>query len=494
MVKPLSIDDGFDVELGAGMSWCSSQAEVQPLCLARSLGTYDLAQLRSLSKLASAVFLVRGPPRGWSCLLQDCSCVSECCAACHKLLPVGVTVDAIQAIRDLYTDATTRVKLSYDETDAINIDRGSIQGYTLSPFLYLVFIEPLLRWLHSGGRGYKYGCLKGSRHADYTTSALAYADDLAATTLRLEDLKLQARKIEAFTAWSGMKVNCAKCAVTGIPYAEAKKRGTDAVLSSKNIAMLKRRCAEVKIQGTSIPFHHPDTEPYKYLGVWITPTMNWSHNLVSILEEFRDRASKLSVSMLSSRQKMRAQASKIKACVTYSFPLGTLTEADLAKLDGMNARLCKKINGLSNSAPTAIILEDRDKAGVGLTSLSVDYVQLIARKLTLALNDKGALGFINGSLMRLQDSIIGLALEHTKKKSLIKGTAHYHLARQLSIIKQAGIHAKAPTGEEGLRGNALADIIAKLKYDPSDFGMSCRIPPNVSHVCLSYSTSTSRHD
>ena len=252
---------------------------------------------------------------------------------------LGFTVDAIQAIRDLYTDATTRVKLPYDETDAINIDRGSIQGDTLSPFLFLVFIEPLLRWLHSGGRGYKYGCLKGSRHADYTTSALAYADDLAATTLRLEDLKLQARKIEAFTAWSGMKVNCAKCAVTGIPYAEAKKRGTDAVLSSKNIAMLKRRCAEVKIQGTSIPFHHPDTEPYKYLGVWITPTMNWSHNLVSILEEFRDRASKLSVSMLSSRQKMRAQASKIKECVTYSFPLGTLTEADLAKLDGMNARL-----------------------------------------------------------------------------------------------------------------------------------------------------------
>ena len=34
-------------------------------------------------------------------------------------------------------------------------------------------------------------------------------------------------------------------------------------------------------------------------------------------------------------------------------------------------------------------------------------------------------------------------------------------------------------GDEGLQGNALPDIIAKLKYDPSDFGMSCRIPLNV---------------
>ena len=78
----------------------------------------------------------------------------------------------------------------------------------------------------------------------------------------------------------------------------------------------------------------------------------------------------------------------------------------------------------------------------------MDYVQLIARNLMLALNDTGALGFISGSLMRLKDSIIGSALENTKKKSLIKGTAHYHLARQLSIIKQAGVYAKVPTGEE----------------------------------------------
>ena len=90
LVEPLSMDDGFHVVLGAGMSWCSSQAEVQPLCLARSLGTYNSAQLRSLSKLASAVFLVRGPPKGSSCFLQDCSCVSEYCAECHNLLFVGV--------------------------------------------------------------------------------------------------------------------------------------------------------------------------------------------------------------------------------------------------------------------------------------------------------------------------------------------------------------------------------------------------------------------
>ena len=83
-------------------------------------------------------------------------------------------------IANLYTDATTKVKLLYAETEPININRGNIQGDTLSPFLFLVFIEPLLRWMQSGGRGYNYSCLKGSPNAEHTTSALAYADDLAA--------------------------------------------------------------------------------------------------------------------------------------------------------------------------------------------------------------------------------------------------------------------------------------------------------------------------
>ena len=57
--------------------------------------------------------------------------------------------------------------------------------------------------------------------------------------------------------------------------------------------------------------------------------------------------------------------------------------------------------------------------------------------------------------------------------------AHYHLDRQLSIIKQVGLYTETPTEGEGLRGNAMADIISKLKYDSSDSGMSCRIPLTV---------------
>jgi hypothetical protein len=54
----------------------------------------------------------------------------------------------------------------------IPMERGSIQERCRPCSAY---IEPLLRWIHVGGRGYRFGCLQ--RHPTQI-SALAYADDL----------------------------------------------------------------------------------------------------------------------------------------------------------------------------------------------------------------------------------------------------------------------------------------------------------------------------
>lgn len=388
---------------------------------------------------------------------------------------LGFTQDAIQVIANLYTDATTKVRLPYTETEPVSIYRGSIQGDTLSPFLCLVFIEPLPRWMQSGGRGYKYGCLESSKHAKHTTSALAYAEDLAAATSSLADLQKQAMKIEAFTTWSGMTVNCSKCAVTGVAWGEAEKR-SESALCKGSIEMMKRRAASEQIRGTAIPFYHPDKEPYKYLGVLMTPTMNWVHNMNSVMKETQVRADSLSSNMLTSRQKMKVQVSNNEAYIIYSFPLGLLTEADMANFDGMNSRLCKNFHGLPVSTPTAMVFEDKNKAGMGLTSLEVKYAQLITKNLVLAVNNKGALGFITRAMLKLQDSIIGSALKDSNGKAGAKATAAYHLAKQLTIIKDAGVHVKTPAGETDFQGESLSDIIGNLRYDPKDLGLNCRIP------------------
>eukprot|EP00983_Pelagomonas_calceolata_P081454 1155584-Pelagomonas_calceolata.AAC.3 len=76
---------------------------------------------------------------------------------------LGFPTDAVNNVWNLYQEAHTRVCLPPGNfTNDLPIERGTIQGDTLSPFLFLIYMEPLQPWLHAGGRGYDYGCLSKS--------------------------------------------------------------------------------------------------------------------------------------------------------------------------------------------------------------------------------------------------------------------------------------------------------------------------------------------
>jgi len=92
---------------------------------------------------------------------------------------------------------------------------------------------------------------------------------------------------------------------------------------------------------------------------------------------------------------------------TYAFPLAYLTPADLAKLDRLYSRICKQAMGLPTCTPTAMILEDREKGGMGMPSLEVDYSDMVTRSLTFSLLDDGQLGMVSQALLYLQNSIVG---------------------------------------------------------------------------------------
>ena len=174
-----------------------------------------------------------------------------------KLLQImydlGFPTDAIHVIANLYTNATTCIKLPGGKTQPIFVHRGTIQGDSLSPLLFLIFIEPMLRWLHSGGRGYSYGCLQNTLDAELRTSSMAYADDLLAVTSDAKWLTMQAHKIESFMQWAGMSVNCKKCGVTGMLYHDAKTTMVQRVLGSDAIRLLRSRLSLVKFKGDCPP-------------------------------------------------------------------------------------------------------------------------------------------------------------------------------------------------------------------------------------------------
>jgi hypothetical protein len=63
---------------------------------------------------------------------------------------LGYPQDAINLIGNIDSNSSTMFFGSYfGKTKLVHIQRGTIQGDTLSPYLFIIFLEPLLRWLET---------------------------------------------------------------------------------------------------------------------------------------------------------------------------------------------------------------------------------------------------------------------------------------------------------------------------------------------------------
>ena len=359
---------------------------------------------------------------------------------------LGFPIDCIEAVKDLYTDAETEFILPNGNTAPIKIERGTIQGDSLSPLLFLIFLEPLLRWLHSGGRGYPMSSL---RKEGTKISSLAYADDLCALTSCSADLAMQAKKIETFGKWGGLKVNIKKCAATGILYARCKKEASNAPLHTSMVSLLERQLKKVSIEDNPIPFLAPD-KPYCYLGVEITACMDWRLQVQKMKDITFEKGAKVLASLLSHKQILQYIQTSIRPAIVYSFALGIYSAYDIHSLDSILIRIAKKALGLPLSTPSAMILKDRNKGGVGLTSLMVDYVQANTAYLSKALNDKGPLGQSTKALLEAEKACIGNipTLETgLQDKRFLKFIRHFHIMNRVSLIRCSGLFIQTPDKE-----------------------------------------------
>jgi hypothetical protein len=173
---------------------------------------------------------------------------------------LGYPQDAIALIGDIYSQSTTTYIGEYfGKTEPILIQRKTIQGDTLSPYLFIIFLEPLLRWLQRGNNEYNFTTSKTK-----ITSA-AYADDLAIIANKTTSLQTQLIKIDKFSEWAGMDLGIPKCAVTGCP----------------NKSKLNPQAFKTHLQETNINFRHQSIpilsqhEPYVYLGINLVPSLQW---------------------------------------------------------------------------------------------------------------------------------------------------------------------------------------------------------------------------
>ncbi len=126
----------------------------------------------------------------------------------------------IAACKQLYAVSITYHITIHVNTDLIRILRGTLQGHTLSPFLFTIFMEPLLRWLAIGSMGYR-----PSYQPHKSTATIIiyddhdYADDISITAGSIHNLKIQLKKLHIFSQYTGLLLETTKCEATGALWA-----------------------------------------------------------------------------------------------------------------------------------------------------------------------------------------------------------------------------------------------------------------------------------
>jgi hypothetical protein len=122
----------------------------------------------------------------------------------------------IAACKQIYAASNTYYMTIHGNTTPLPIYRGTLQGDTLSPFIFTIFMEPLLRWMAVGNRGYK-----PSYQPHNPTSTIityddhGYADDISTTAGSIQDLKIQLEKLHLFSQYTGLQLETSKCEATG---------------------------------------------------------------------------------------------------------------------------------------------------------------------------------------------------------------------------------------------------------------------------------------
>lgn len=157
----------------------------------------------------------------------------------HTMQMLGFPPDAIKVVQSVYKNATIQIQTDPSLTPTtLPQNSGVIQGDTLSPLLFNIAIEPLLRWLHhtfpgSDPKGYTVINAKRSARALHhpvqhaNIPSIAYADDSCIITNNIHRLQLQLKKIELFSEWSGIHLNPSKCEASAILHSKDNPTDTN---------------------------------------------------------------------------------------------------------------------------------------------------------------------------------------------------------------------------------------------------------------------------
>ena len=255
----------------------------------------------------------------------------------------GLSEEAITVIRRLYAINTTNIRSQQGLTPEISIRAGVKQGCPLSPIVFNLAMEPIIRAVTQLRSGYS---LYGE-----SMDVLAYADDLTFVSDNPEGLQAMLDMADRVATWAGLKFNSRKCATL---HMDGKRR--------------EALPTQFRIQ-EGVPPALSEMEVYEHLGI---PTgYHIAPSADKALKDINLKLKMISDSLLAPWQKLDAINTFILPRVSFHLKNGVVQKGPLNLIDRDIKRIGKKCLNLPQRASAEPLYLSYQRGGVNLLPINV---------------------------------------------------------------------------------------------------------------------------
>ena len=258
---------------------------------------------------------------------------------------IGVPASLVSFIMNAYSGASTVIRTPVGDTDPIPIAAGVKQGCPLSPILFNLCIELILRKVKDAAKKLKSGACF---HYGTLVSCLAYADDLVIIARSARALQTLLDAASEGATILGFEFRPDKCA--SLSLTSTKQRAT--FVEAKDFT----------IQGNHLPALTQE-ESYRYLGVPIGLVHNID-DLPSIVPQLIRNLETINSSLLAPWQKLDAIRTFVQPCLTYALRAGNPVMQSLDEYKRTLNRVLREICSLPNRAAQSYIYAHKKAGGL----------------------------------------------------------------------------------------------------------------------------------
>ena len=279
----------------------------------------------------------------------------------------GVPQPDITLMKRMHTGSWYSVTNSFGETAACELENGMKQGDPPSPPSFISVGDPFLHMASASGMGWKptgrvpMGVVPSRQDAAQlkerpaSAPASMFVDDtgLAAKGRNaVSEMQALISLIEAWEPWSNIYLNLSKSFVIAFDFSQ----------------MVQVDTSQLLYRGSQLPVH-PADQPFRYLGVLLTVTLDFKHEKERVMQETEARLGALAKAKFLSPM-IRETAVKLGVVSVFRYSAGlvpwTFVELEeltakwvagfraawnMPTMDGSLFRLCQRYGG--RGCPTA---------------------------------------------------------------------------------------------------------------------------------------------